>query len=70
VIHSQDYFFDLIRNNLMIIITKKSAVPKYARKLLSGSGNKNKVMAPIMQNIIPHILCLSLFIQEIIKYII
>ena len=54
----------------MIIITKKSAVPKYAKKLLSGSGNKNRVIAPMIQTTIIHIVCLSPFIQKRIKYVI
>jgi len=34
--------------NKTVIIIKNKAVPIYARKLVSGSGKKNKTISPII----------------------
>jgi pantothenate kinase-related protein Tda10 len=39
-------FLDLIINEIMRII-KNNAVPKYDKKLVSGSGKKNKTTNPV-----------------------
>ena len=35
-------------NKTIIIIMKNKAVPIYARKFVSGSGKKNKIIIPII----------------------
>ena len=46
----------------MIRMAKKSAVHKYAKKLLAGSGNEKRVIAPMRQTTIISVVCLSFFI--------
>jgi hypothetical protein len=40
------FFLDLIINEIMRII-KNNVVPKYNKKLVSGSGKKNKTTNPV-----------------------